>query len=58
MTKSVTVKDLKERLNLELICSETGLERPISTSDLSRPGWNLLGFSLIIQKIVCNFWHD
>ncbi|MDF8269528.1 HPr kinase/phosphorylase, partial [Listeria monocytogenes] len=37
MTKSVTVKYLKERLNLELICSETGLERPISTSDLSRP---------------------
>ncbi|EAG4058843.1 HPr kinase/phosphorylase [Listeria monocytogenes] len=44
MTKSVTVKDLKERLNLELICSETGLERPISTSDLSRPGLELTGF--------------
>ncbi|EFR86744.1 HPr kinase/phosphorylase [Listeria sp. FSL L7-0233] len=44
MTKSVTVKDLKERLNLELICSETGLERPILTSDLSRPGLELTGF--------------
>lgn len=55
MTKSVTVKDLKERLNLELICSETGLERPIQQVTYLGQGWNLQGFSLIIQKIVCNF---
>ncbi|MBC6309080.1 HPr kinase/phosphorylase [Listeria sp. FSL L7-1582] len=44
MTKSVMVKDLMERLNLELICGEEGLERPILTSDLSRPGLELTGF--------------
>lgn len=58
MTKSVTVKDLKERLNLELICSETGLERPISTSDLSRPGLELTGFFLLSRRSCATFWHD
>ncbi|WP_163654947.1 HPr(Ser) kinase/phosphatase [Listeria sp. PSOL-1] len=44
MSKSVSVKELKERLQLELVCAEEGLERPILTSDLSRPGLELTGF--------------
>ncbi|WP_099222658.1 HPr(Ser) kinase/phosphatase [Listeria costaricensis] len=44
MTKSVTVKDLQERLNLEVVCADEGLSRPILTSDLSRPGLELTGF--------------
>ncbi|MHC5252284.1 HPr(Ser) kinase/phosphatase [Listeria kieliensis] len=44
MTKSVPVKELVERLNLEVLCSDDGLDRPIVTSDLSRPGLELTGF--------------
>ncbi|EUJ18123.1 HPr(Ser) kinase/phosphatase [Listeria aquatica] len=44
MTKSVPVKELMERLNLEVLCSDNGLDRPIVTSDLSRPGLELTGF--------------
>ncbi|RDW99505.1 HPr(Ser) kinase/phosphatase [Listeria kieliensis] len=44
MTKSVPVKELVERLNLEVLCSDDGLNRPIVTSDLSRPGLELTGF--------------
>lgn len=40
----VRIKDLIERFNLELISGEEGVNRPIVTSDLSRPGLEIAGF--------------
>ncbi|WP_100332312.1 HPr(Ser) kinase/phosphatase [Bacillus xiapuensis] len=40
----VRTKDLLEKFNLELISGEEGIHRPITTSDLSRPGLELAGF--------------
>ncbi|KAB7706474.1 HPr kinase/phosphorylase [Bacillus aerolatus] len=40
----VRTTDLLENLDLELISGEDGLHRPITTSDLSRPGLELAGF--------------
>ena len=40
----VRIKDLIERFNLELISGEEGINRPIVTSDLSRPGLEIAGF--------------
>ncbi len=40
----VTTKDILEKFNLELISGEEGINRPITTSDLSRPGIELAGF--------------
>ncbi|MFY4774971.1 HPr(Ser) kinase/phosphatase [Metabacillus sp. RGM 3146] len=40
----VCTKDLKEKFNLELICGEEGINRPITTSDLSRPGIEIAGY--------------
>lgn len=40
----VRTKDLIEKFNLELVSGEEGINRPISTSDISRPGIELAGF--------------
>lgn len=40
----VTVKDIIDRFKLELISGEEGIDRPIATSDLSRPGLEMAGF--------------
>lgn len=40
----VRTKDLVEAFNLELISGEEGINRPIVTSDLSRPGLEIAGF--------------
>lgn len=40
----VSVKDIIEKFELELISGEEGINRPITTSDLSRPGIELAGF--------------
>ncbi|MFS0783626.1 HPr(Ser) kinase/phosphatase [Bacillus sp. 1P06AnD] len=40
----VRTKDILEKFNLELISGEEGINKPISTSDLSRPGIELAGF--------------
>ena len=40
----VTVKDIVEQFNLELISGEEGIDRPITTSDISRPGLEIAGF--------------
>ncbi|MFT4417151.1 HPr(Ser) kinase/phosphatase [Fredinandcohnia humi] len=40
----VSTKDLIEKFNLELVSGEEGINRPISTSDISRPGIELAGF--------------
>ncbi|MGM9926282.1 MAG: HPr(Ser) kinase/phosphatase [Bacillus sp. (in: firmicutes)] len=40
----VRTKDLIDKFNLELISGEEGINRPISTSDLSRPGIEIAGF--------------
>ncbi|MDK8210448.1 HPr kinase/phosphorylase, partial [Bacillus subtilis] len=34
----VRTKDIIEKFKLELISGEEGIDRPISTSDISRPG--------------------
>lgn len=41
---SVRTKDLIERFNLELVCGEEGVNRPIKTSDISRPGLEMAGY--------------
>lgn len=40
----VSTKDVVEKFNFELVCGEEGINRPITTSDLSRPGIELAGF--------------
>ncbi|MBS4174046.1 HPr(Ser) kinase/phosphatase [Bacillus sp. FJAT-49736] len=40
----VRVEDIIKKFNLELISGEEGIHRPITTSDISRPGLELAGF--------------
>ena len=40
----VTVKDVQEKLFLELSAGEAGIERQIHTSDISRPGLEMAGY--------------
>ncbi|WP_409272195.1 HPr(Ser) kinase/phosphatase [Neobacillus sp. SCS-31] len=40
----VRTRDIYEKFGLELICGGEGIDRPITTSDLSRPGIELAGF--------------
>lgn len=40
----VRTKDLMEKFHLELISGAEGIQRPITTSDLSRPGIEMAGF--------------
>ncbi|HWO76652.1 MAG TPA: HPr(Ser) kinase/phosphatase [Bacillus sp. (in: firmicutes)] len=40
----VRTKDLIEKFDLELVSGEEGINRPIMTSDLSRPGLEMAGF--------------
>lgn len=40
----VRIKDVIERFGLELVSGEEGVNRPIVTSDLSRPGLEIAGF--------------
>ena len=40
----VRTKDIIEKFDLELISGEEGINRPITTSDISRPGIELAGY--------------
>ncbi|WP_078543930.1 HPr(Ser) kinase/phosphatase [Litchfieldia alkalitelluris] len=40
----VRTKDLLEKFDLELISGEEGINRPITTSDISRPGIEMAGY--------------
>ncbi|MBM7585977.1 HPr kinase/phosphorylase [Bacillus pakistanensis] len=40
----VRTKDILEKFNLELVSGEEGLHRPITTSDISRPGLEMAGY--------------
>ena len=40
----VRTKDIFERFHLELISGEEGINRPITTSDISRPGIEMAGY--------------
>ncbi|KAB2329079.1 HPr kinase/phosphorylase [Cytobacillus depressus] len=40
----VCTKDIVEKFGLELICGEEGIHRPITTSDISRPGIEISGY--------------
>ncbi|KAF1680628.1 HPr(Ser) kinase/phosphatase [Bacillus mexicanus] len=40
----VRTKDVMEQFNLELISGEEGINRPITMSDLSRPGMEIAGY--------------
>lgn len=44
MSKKVKVQDLIGPFQLNVVCGEKGLARPILTSDLSRPGLEMAGF--------------
>lgn len=41
---NVRTKDVIEKFNLELISGEDGINRPITTSDISRPGIEMAGY--------------
>jgi HPr kinase/phosphorylase len=41
---NVRTKDIIEKFNLELICGEEGINRPITMSDISRPGIEMAGY--------------
>lgn len=51
----VTIKDILNKFKLELISGEEGINRPVTTSDISRPGLEMAGFLIIIRKIVCSY---
>ena len=40
----VRMKDVIEKFGLELVSGEEGIHRPITTSDISRPGLEMAGF--------------
>jgi HPr kinase/phosphorylase len=40
----VTIKDILNKFKLELISGEEGISRPVTTSDISRPGLEMAGF--------------
>lgn len=40
----VRVEDIIKKFNLELVSGEEGIHRPITTSDISRPGLEMAGF--------------
>ncbi|MCH6267839.1 MULTISPECIES: HPr(Ser) kinase/phosphatase [Neobacillus] len=40
----VRTKDVLEKFQLELICGEEGINRPITMSDISRPGIEMAGY--------------
>ncbi|GAA3319637.1 hypothetical protein GCM10020331_027340 [Ectobacillus funiculus] len=40
----VRARDLIEQFQLQLVSGEEGVNRPIQTSDLSRPGIEMAGF--------------
>lgn len=44
MLPKVRTKDIFEKLQLELISGEEGINRPITTSDISRPGIEIAGY--------------
>lgn len=44
MPKKVKVSDLVREFQLEIICGDEGLKRPIMTADLYRPGLELAGY--------------
>ncbi len=44
MVVKVRTKDIIEKFKLELISGEEGIDRPISTSDISRPGIEMAGY--------------
>lgn len=46
----VRTKDLIDKFSMELISGEEGINRPITTSDLSRPGIEMAGFFTYYPK--------
>ena len=44
MGKKLTVKDVIDNFNLELVCKDTDVYRKVTVSDLNRPGLALAGF--------------
>ncbi len=46
----VRTKDLVDKFNFEIISGEEGINRPITTSDLSRPGIEMAGFFTYYPK--------
>ncbi|AZB44449.1 HPr kinase/phosphorylase [Bacillus sp. FJAT-42376] len=46
----VRTKDLMEKFKMELISGEEGINRPITTSDLSRPGLEIAGYFAYYPK--------
>ncbi len=47
----ITTRDLVEKLNLEIVSGEKGLDREITTDELSRPALQLAGYFKILQNL-------
>jgi HPr kinase/phosphorylase len=62
----VRTKDIYEKFNLELISGEEGIDRPITMSDISRPGIELAGYFefypaeriQLLGKTELSFFHE
>lgn len=62
----VRTKDIYERFQLELISGEEGINRPITTSDISRPGIEMAGYFeyypaeriQLLGKTELSFYHE
>lgn len=50
MMPKVRTKDLMEKFTMELVSGEEGINRPITTSDLSRPGLEIAGYFAYYPK--------
>ena len=46
----VRTKDVMDKFKLELISGEEGINRPITMSDLSRPGLEMAGYFTYYPK--------
>lgn len=44
MSKKIKVSDLVQQFDMEVVCSESGLKRPITVADLYRPGLEMAGY--------------
>jgi len=62
----VRTKDILDKFNLELISGEEGINRPITTSDISRPGIEMAGYFKfypaeriqLLGKTELSFYHE
>ncbi len=50
VVSKVTANDIIEKFQFELLAGEEGIYRPITTSDISRPGIEMAGFFYVLSS--------